>query len=171
MPQQRPHPLHRRNVGEHPRDPVILALMQNRLDQISKHMGWVMTRTARSPIFSQSHDFSCFVTDPAGTLDRQCRRHSDPHRWRRLCGAGAAAGFRRPYSSRGCVHPLGPLRRRRQSSARLGDRATDLRRARRAACRLLLQPGAPIGHRRRACRHLQSRGHRDLARRHPPARS
>jgi N-methylhydantoinase A len=49
-------------------DPVILALMQNRLDQISKHMGWVMTRTARSPIFSQSHDFSCFVTDPDGTL-------------------------------------------------------------------------------------------------------
>ncbi|MEM7252873.1 MAG: hydantoinase B/oxoprolinase family protein [Pseudomonadota bacterium] len=50
------------------RDPVILALMQNRLDQISKHMGWVMTRTARSPIFSQSHDFSCFVTDGEGTL-------------------------------------------------------------------------------------------------------
>ncbi|MEQ9639155.1 MAG: hydantoinase B/oxoprolinase family protein [Alphaproteobacteria bacterium] len=50
------------------RDPVILALMQNRLDQISRHMGWVMTRTARSPIFSQSHDFSCFVTDPDGTL-------------------------------------------------------------------------------------------------------
>ena len=50
------------------RDPVILALMQNRLDQISKHMGWVMTRTARSPIFSQSHDFSCFITDPQGTL-------------------------------------------------------------------------------------------------------
>ena len=50
------------------RDPVILALMQNRLDQITKHMGWVMTRTARSPIFSQSHDFSCFITDPDGTL-------------------------------------------------------------------------------------------------------
>ena len=50
------------------RDPVVLALMQNRLDQISKHMGWVMTRTARSPIFSQSHDFSCFITDPDGTL-------------------------------------------------------------------------------------------------------
>jgi N-methylhydantoinase B len=42
--------------------------MQNRLDQISRHMGWVMTRTARSPIFSQSHDFSCYVTGPAGTL-------------------------------------------------------------------------------------------------------
>ena len=50
------------------RDPVALALTQSRLDQITRHMGWVMTRTARSPIFSQSHDFSCFVTDPAGTL-------------------------------------------------------------------------------------------------------
>ena len=50
------------------RDPIVLALMQNRLDQISRHMGWVMTRTARSPIFSQSHDFSCFVADPDGTL-------------------------------------------------------------------------------------------------------
>lgn len=54
--------------GAMARDPVVLALMQNRLDQISKHMGWVMTRTARSPIFSQSHDFSCFVTTPDGTL-------------------------------------------------------------------------------------------------------
>ena len=49
-------------------DPVVLALMQNRLDQISRHMGWVMTRTARSTIFSQSHDFSCFLTTPDGTL-------------------------------------------------------------------------------------------------------
>ncbi len=49
-------------------EPVTLALMQNRLDQISRHMGWVMTRTARSTIFSQSHDFSCFVTAPDGTL-------------------------------------------------------------------------------------------------------
>ena len=49
-------------------DPIVLSLMQNRLDQISRHMGWVMTRTARSTIFSQSHDFSCFITDPEGTL-------------------------------------------------------------------------------------------------------
>ncbi len=49
-------------------DPIILALMQNRLDQITEHMGWVMTRTARSTIFSQSHDFSCFITTPDGTL-------------------------------------------------------------------------------------------------------
>ena len=31
-------------------------------------MGWVMTRTARSPIFSQAHDFSCFLTDAGGQL-------------------------------------------------------------------------------------------------------
>lgn len=49
-------------------DPIILALMQSRLDQITRHMGWVMTRTARSTIFSQSHDFSCFITTPEGTL-------------------------------------------------------------------------------------------------------
>ena len=49
-------------------DPIVLALVQNRLDYITRHMGWVMTRTARSPIFSQSHDFSCFIADPAGTL-------------------------------------------------------------------------------------------------------
>ncbi len=52
-------------------DPIVLALVQNRLDHISHQMGWVMTRTARSPIFSQSHDFSCFVADPDGTLVSQ----------------------------------------------------------------------------------------------------
>lgn len=46
-------------------DPVTLALVQNRLDHISQQMGWVMIRTARSPIF-QSHDFSCFVTGAEG---------------------------------------------------------------------------------------------------------
>ena len=52
-------------------DPVTLALVQNRLDHISHQMGWVMTRTARSPIFSQSHDFSCFIADASGTLISQ----------------------------------------------------------------------------------------------------
>ncbi len=52
-------------------DPVTLALVQNRLDYISRQMGWVMTRTARSAIFNQSHDFSCFITDPEGTLVSQ----------------------------------------------------------------------------------------------------
>ena len=48
-------------------DPITLALVQNRLDYIARQMGWVMTRTARSPIFNQSHDFSCFIADPEGT--------------------------------------------------------------------------------------------------------
>lgn len=52
-------------------DPITLALVQNRLDQIAKQMGWVMIRTSRSPIFNQSHDFSCFLTDARGTLVSQ----------------------------------------------------------------------------------------------------
>ena len=49
-------------------DPIVLALVQNRLDHISRQMGWIMTRTAHSPIFSQAHDFSCFLTDADGML-------------------------------------------------------------------------------------------------------
>ncbi|MEM7404396.1 MAG: hydantoinase B/oxoprolinase family protein [Pseudomonadota bacterium] len=52
-------------------DPITLALFQNRLDYIAKQMGWVMTRTARSPIFNQSHDFSCFLADGNGRLVSQ----------------------------------------------------------------------------------------------------
>ena len=52
-------------------DPVILALTQNRLDHISHQMGWVMVRTARSPIFSQAHDFSCFIAGPNGEVVSQ----------------------------------------------------------------------------------------------------
>lgn len=52
-------------------DPVQLALTQKRLDHIARQMGWVMTRTARSPIFNQSHDFSCFIASPDGTLVSQ----------------------------------------------------------------------------------------------------
>ncbi|MGH1488713.1 MAG: hydantoinase B/oxoprolinase family protein [Acidimicrobiales bacterium] len=49
-------------------DPVRVAVVQARLDHISLQMGWVMTRTARSPIFSQSHDFSCFIANRDGVL-------------------------------------------------------------------------------------------------------
>ena len=52
-------------------DPVSRALVQNRLDHISRQMGSVMVRTSRSPIFNQSHDFSCFITDRDGTLVSQ----------------------------------------------------------------------------------------------------
>ena len=52
-------------------DPITLALFQNRLDYIARQMGWVMIRTSRSPIFNQSHDFSCFVADENGNLVSQ----------------------------------------------------------------------------------------------------
>src|ERR1700730_1104799 len=52
-------------------DPVTLALVQKRVDHIAERMGQVMLRTARSPIFNQSHDFSCFLTDAAGRLVTQ----------------------------------------------------------------------------------------------------
>lgn len=47
-------------------DPVVLAIVQRQLDHISRQMGVIMTRTARSPIFSQSHDFSCFLSNGRG---------------------------------------------------------------------------------------------------------
>jgi N-methylhydantoinase B len=52
-------------------DPVLLALTQKQLDHITRQMGWVMMKTARSPIFSQSHDFSCFVADADGSVTAQ----------------------------------------------------------------------------------------------------
>lgn len=52
-------------------DPIGLALVQKQLDHIARQMGWVMTRTARSPIFSQSHDFSCFIGDRHGNVVSQ----------------------------------------------------------------------------------------------------
>ena len=52
-------------------DPITLALFQNRLDYVARQMGWVMIRTARSPIFNQAHDFSCFVADEKGSLVSQ----------------------------------------------------------------------------------------------------
>ena len=52
-------------------DPVLLSLVQKQLDHVARQMGWVMTRTARSPVFSQSHDFSCFIGDAWGNVVSQ----------------------------------------------------------------------------------------------------
>jgi N-methylhydantoinase B len=52
-------------------DPVLLAIVQKQLDHITLQMGRVMTRTARSPIFSQSHDFSCFLGSASGLVVAQ----------------------------------------------------------------------------------------------------
>ncbi len=50
---------------------MTLALVQKRVDHIAERMGQVMVRTARSPIFNESHDFSCFLTEAAGRLVSQ----------------------------------------------------------------------------------------------------
>jgi N-methylhydantoinase B len=52
-------------------DPIRLAVVQKQVDHISQQMGWIMTRTARSPIFSQSHDFTCFVASASGDIIAQ----------------------------------------------------------------------------------------------------
>ncbi len=52
-------------------DPITLALIQNLFDDIARHMGWVMMRTARSPFFSDCHDFACFLTDARAELISQ----------------------------------------------------------------------------------------------------
>jgi len=49
-------------------DRVTLAVLERKLDSIAREMGIIMRRTARSPIFSQSHDFSCFIADARGRL-------------------------------------------------------------------------------------------------------
>ena len=150
-----------------PFDPITLALVQNRLDQIAQQMGWVMIRTSRSPIFNQSHDFSCFLTDAEGTLVSQADGipiHTG--------GGGFAvrallARVRGPYRRERRLPAERPLRGGRQSPARLGGGAAGL--CRRHAGRLRLQPRPPVRHRRRRGGHLQSAGDRDLPRGHPPA--
>lgn len=52
-------------------DIIQLSLIQKQLDHISQQMGWVMMRTARSAIFSVSHDFSCFLGDRNGRVIAQ----------------------------------------------------------------------------------------------------
>jgi N-methylhydantoinase B len=52
-------------------DVIQLTLIQKQLDHISQQMGWVMMRTARSAIFSVSHDFSCFLGDRNGQVIAQ----------------------------------------------------------------------------------------------------
>ena len=42
-------------------DPVTLNVIYNRLVGICREMGTTMMRTAYSPIFSESRDFSCVL--------------------------------------------------------------------------------------------------------------
>ena len=75
------------------------------------------------PIFSQAHDFTCFVCGPDGWLVSQGGRDPDPLRWGRLRGARGAARLRGRHRPRRCLCAQRPLAGRRQPPARLGDRA------------------------------------------------
>jgi N-methylhydantoinase B len=44
-------------------DPVTVSVVFHRLLTINKEMGITMTRTSRSPIFAEVHDFSCAICD------------------------------------------------------------------------------------------------------------
>jgi N-methylhydantoinase B len=47
-------------------DPVLVSVVRNRLDVITKEMGQVMLRTTRSPIFSEARDFVTAIYDRHG---------------------------------------------------------------------------------------------------------
>ncbi len=51
-----------------PDDPVALSIINNALVAICREMGTAMIRTAYSPIFNESRDFSCAIFDPEGQL-------------------------------------------------------------------------------------------------------
>ena len=149
-------------------DPVTLALVQNRLDHISHQMGWVMTRTARSPIFSQSHDFSCFIADARGTLISQ----ADGIPIHTGGGGFAVRAILRDFED--AIEPEDVFLLNDPYTAG-GNHLPDWVIARPvfvagSARRLRLQPRPPGRYRRRCGRHLQLGGHRDLPRGHPAAR-
>lgn len=52
-------------------DKVTLSVIEHKLDNVAKEMGVIMLKTARSPIFSEAHDFSCFVAERKGRLISQ----------------------------------------------------------------------------------------------------
>jgi N-methylhydantoinase B len=52
-------------------DPIRLSILWHRLESITREIGVAMAATARSPIFSEAHDFSCFLTDAEGVVVTQ----------------------------------------------------------------------------------------------------
>ena len=52
-------------------DLITLSVVWHRLESITREIGAVMAATARSPIFSEAHDFSCFLADANGEVVTQ----------------------------------------------------------------------------------------------------
>ena len=91
-------------------------------------MGWVMVRTARSPIFSQAHDFSCFIAGPTGEVVSQ----ADGIPIHTGSGGFGVRAILRDFGDEladGDVYLLNdPWGSGWQSSAGLGDRTSHIRR-------------------------------------------
>jgi N-methylhydantoinase A/oxoprolinase/acetone carboxylase beta subunit/N-methylhydantoinase B/oxoprolinase/acetone carboxylase alpha subunit len=56
------------SVARGPREPVTLSIVNNALVNICREMGTAMVRTAYSPIFNESRDFSCAIFDAKGQM-------------------------------------------------------------------------------------------------------
>jgi N-methylhydantoinase B len=54
------------NTATATQDPILVSVVRNRLDHITKEMGQVMLRTTRSPIFSEARDFVTAIYDRRG---------------------------------------------------------------------------------------------------------
>src|SRR5947199_8830285 len=52
-------------------DRILVSVIGNRLDAITKDIGQTMLRTSRSPIFSEARDFATSIFDGAGRLVAQ----------------------------------------------------------------------------------------------------
>jgi N-methylhydantoinase A/oxoprolinase/acetone carboxylase beta subunit/N-methylhydantoinase B/oxoprolinase/acetone carboxylase alpha subunit len=57
-----------RVTAPNPTEPVTLGIINNALVNICREMGTAMVRTAYSPIFNESRDFSCALFNPRGEL-------------------------------------------------------------------------------------------------------
>jgi N-methylhydantoinase B len=53
----------KRTNGNGTVDPITMSVVFHRLGTINEEMGITMTRTSRSPIFAEVHDFSCAICD------------------------------------------------------------------------------------------------------------
>lgn len=56
---------------DHTEQIILQAVIANRLDSITREMGLVLERSARSPIFAEACDFACGITDGEGELVSQ----------------------------------------------------------------------------------------------------
>ena len=61
-------------------DPILVSVISNRLDSITKEMGKTMLRTSRSPIFSEARDFVTAIFDRQVASDCSNSLHSGARR-------------------------------------------------------------------------------------------